>query len=84
MEMRYLCVFFQRLLDYRKPEVEAFEDHYNGENQILNLEWRLPENFHPDCAFLLVNLPLGEIARNTGIIKFSQLVKNGISEREWW
>ena len=65
--MWYLCVFFHRLLDYRKPEVEAlaelfgaFPDHNNGDTRIL--QWKLPDNFHNDCPFHFVNLPSEEIA----------------------
>ncbi|XP_010694965.2 uncharacterized protein LOC104907696 [Beta vulgaris subsp. vulgaris] len=67
--MLYLCVFFHRLLDYRKSEVEAlaelfgaFTDPNNGENHYLH--WKLPDDFHPDCPFHFVNIPSEDIARN--------------------
>ncbi|XP_021713615.1 tRNA (guanine(10)-N2)-methyltransferase homolog [Chenopodium quinoa] len=76
--MWYMCVFFHRLLDYRKPEVEAlaelfgaFAQDNNGE--IHSLEWKLPKNFHPDNPFHFVNIPSEDIARN--IAKRSILVK---------
>ncbi|CAO2833139.1 unnamed protein product [Amaranthus hypochondriacus] len=76
--MWYLCVFFHRLLDYRKPEVEAlaelfgtFPDLNNGDTRTL--QWKLPDNFHNDCPFHFVNLPSEEIACK--IAKRSILVK---------
>lgn len=85
--MWYLCVFFHRLLDYRKPEVEAlaelfgaFEqqeegDANNGENHnpSHSLQWKLPADFHPDCPFHFVNLPSEDFARK--IANRSILVK---------
>ncbi|KAF9612363.1 hypothetical protein IFM89_039081 [Coptis chinensis] len=78
--MWYLCVFFHRLLDYRRPEVEAlaqlfgaFED---GDDK-NTLDWKLPELHHPDSPFHLVNLPSEDIAKS--IANRSILVK-GIYE----
>lgn len=77
--MWYLCVFFHRLLDYRKPEVEslaklfgAFDDNQNDDVH-PQLQWKLPLHHHPDSPFHLVNLPSEEIARN--IANRSILVK---------
>ncbi|CAM8914373.1 unnamed protein product [Rhodiola kirilowii] len=72
--MWYLCVFFHRLLDYRKPEVEALAKlfgHYGP------LGWKLPQYHHPDSPFHLVDLPSEHLARS--ITKRSILVK-GIYE----
>lgn len=76
--MWYLCVFYHRLLDYRKPEFEslahlfgAFDDGSSNDNQ--SLEWKLPEHHHPDSPFHFVNLPNEDIARN--IANRSILVK---------
>lgn len=75
--MWYLCVFYHRLLDYRKPEVESLAELFgafskgeptnNGDlksNCSNSLEWKLPEHHHPDSPFHLVSLPSEEIARN--------------------
>ncbi|GAB4855310.1 hypothetical protein Ancab_023929 [Ancistrocladus abbreviatus] len=80
--MWYLCVFYHRLLDYRKPEVEALAelfgafgdevDHHNH-NQSRSLEWRLPEDYHTDSPFHYVDLPSEDIARK--IANRSILVK---------
>ncbi|OIT00622.1 PREDICTED: tRNA (guanine(10)-N2)-methyltransferase homolog [Nicotiana attenuata] len=88
--MWYLCVFYHRLLDYRKPEVESLAELFgafskeeptnNGDlksNGSNSLEWKLPEHHHPDSPFHLVNLPSEEIARN--VANRSILVK-GIFE----
>lgn len=66
--MWFLCVFYHRLLDYRKPEVESLADLFGAfdkeaEPENKSLEWRLPENHHPDSPFHFVNLPSEEIAR---------------------
>ncbi|KAI4335515.1 hypothetical protein L6164_014153 [Bauhinia variegata] len=80
--MWYLCVFFHRLLDYRKPEVESLAEHFGafGDNQNgdfssknRSLEWKLPLHHHPDSPFHFVNLPSEEVARN--IANRSILVK---------
>ncbi|KAK4801352.1 hypothetical protein SAY86_021839 [Trapa natans] len=78
--MWYLCVFYHRLLDYRKPEVEslaelfgAFHDHKEGRH----LEWKQPEDHHPDSPFHFVNLSSEQVARD--IASRSILVK-GIYE----
>lgn len=59
--MWYLCVFFHRLLDYRKPEVESLA-YLFGVNDAL--EWKLPKHHHPDSPFHFVNLPSEDIARS--------------------
>ncbi|CAA6660335.1 unnamed protein product [Spirodela intermedia] len=69
--MWFLCVFFHRLLDYRRPEVESLAELFG------HLEWKLTENFHVDSPFHFVSLPSEEIARK--IAKRSILVK-GIYE----
>lgn len=88
--MWYLCVFYHRLLDFRKPEVESLAELFgafskeeptnNGDLKSFgsnSLEWKLPEHHHPDSPFHLVNLPSEEIARN--VANRSILVK-GIFE----
>ncbi|XP_062084691.1 uncharacterized protein LOC133790876 [Humulus lupulus] len=67
--MWYLCVFFHRLLDYRKSEVEslahlfgAFDEDQESPFGYCTLEWKLPKHHHPDSPFHLVNLPSEEIA----------------------
>ncbi|CAI9103957.1 OLC1v1002556C1 [Oldenlandia corymbosa var. corymbosa] len=78
--MWYLCVFYHRLLDYRKPEVESLAELFGAfkeDPENKSLEWRLPENHHPDSPFHFVNLPSEEIARN--VANRSILVK-GIYE----
>nr|GMC81325.1 tRNA (guanine(10)-N2)-methyltransferase homolog [Ipomoea batatas] len=82
--MWYLCVFYHRLLDYRRPEVEslaqlfgAFDDDQRSGASEHYLEWRLPQHYHPDSPFHFVNLPSEEIARN--VANRSILVK-GIYE----
>lgn len=75
--MWFLCVFYHRLLDYRRPEVEslaqlfgAFDNDPNDPSDPRidasgnSLEWRLPQHYHPDSPFHFVNLPSEEIARN--------------------
>lgn len=68
--MWYLCVFYHRLLDYRKPEFESLADLFgafddtNPEATNKSLEWRLPLHHHPDSPFHYVNLPSEDIARN--------------------
>ncbi|OIW13179.1 hypothetical protein TanjilG_17535 [Lupinus angustifolius] len=78
--MWYLCAFFHRLLDYRKPEVEslarlfgAFEDEHQNGDVSYHLQWKLPLHHHPDSPFHFVNLPSEQIARN--IANRSILVK---------
>ncbi|KAG9151847.1 hypothetical protein Leryth_002115 [Lithospermum erythrorhizon] len=61
--MWYLCVFFHRLLDYRRPEVEALADLF-GAFEDCPLEWKLPQNYHFDSPFHFVNLPSEDVARN--------------------
>ncbi|KAL5566131.1 hypothetical protein UlMin_029295 [Ulmus minor] len=72
--MWYLCVFYHRLLDYRKAEVEsiahlfgAFDsEQANPENQqeptTHCLEWKLPQHHHQDSPFHFVNLPSEDVA----------------------
>ncbi|GAB2277678.1 hypothetical protein Dimus_012383 [Dionaea muscipula] len=83
-KMWYLCVFYHRLLDYRKPEVEAlahlfgvFSDdeelHCWSSPEFGSLRWKLPEHHHPDSPFHFVDLPSEDIARN--IANRSILVK---------
>lgn len=72
--MWFLCVFYHRLLDFRKPEVEALAELFGeeiAENE--SLQWRLPEHHHNDTPFHFVQLSSEEIARN--IAKRSILVK---------
>lgn len=67
--MWYLCVFFHRYLDYRKPEVESLAELFgafeNNQNDDVGskLQWKLPQHHHPDSPFHLVNLPSEQIAR---------------------
>lgn len=81
--MWYLCVFFHRLLDYRKPEVESLAELYgafgdsDGVDGHGSLEWKLPQHHHPDSPFHFVNLPSEVVARQ--IANRSILVK-GIYE----
>ncbi|XP_048135379.1 tRNA (guanine(10)-N2)-methyltransferase homolog isoform X2 [Rhodamnia argentea] len=82
--MWFLCVFYHRLLDYRKPEVEslalmfgAFDSDDGGQDGGEHLEWRLPEHHHPDSPFHFVDLPSEDVARD--IANRSILVK-GIYE----
>lgn len=80
--MWFLCVFFHRLLDYRRPEVESLAELFgvfgDGEGDSAcaerHLEWKLPENFHVDSPFHFVSLPSEEIARR--IAKRSESVLN--------
>ncbi|XP_078172466.1 tRNA modification 11 protein [Carex rostrata] len=79
--MWYLCVFFHRLLDYRRPEVESLAELFgreeaNGGSSPL-VEWMLPEKHHMDSPFHFVSLPSEDIARK--IASRSLLVK-GIYE----
>ncbi|KAL9235212.1 hypothetical protein vseg_009994 [Gypsophila vaccaria] len=69
--MWYMCVFFHRLLDYRKPEVEALTDLFQASGDDdgdgvykPQLEWKLPHKFHPDSPFHFVNLPSEDLARS--------------------
>lgn len=62
--MWYLCVFFHRLLEYRKAEFESLAGLFDGCSGATTLEWRLPEDHHPDSPFHYVNLPSEEMARN--------------------
>lgn len=63
--MWFLCVFYHRLLDFRKPEVEALAELFGeeiAENE--SLQWRLPEHHHNDTPFHFVQLSSEEIAKN--------------------
>lgn len=75
--MWYLCVFYHRLLEYRKAEFESLAGLFDGRSGATPLEWRLPEDHHPDSPFHLVDLPSEEMARS--IANRSILVK-GIYE----
>lgn len=56
-DMWYLCVFYHRLLDYRRPEVESLAELFGGPGAGDAVEWRMPENHHEDSPFHLVRLP---------------------------
>ncbi|XP_031745589.1 tRNA (guanine(10)-N2)-methyltransferase homolog isoform X5 [Cucumis sativus] len=73
--MWYLCVFYHRLLDYRKAEVESLAELFgeNGDHKGKKLEWKLPLHHHPDSPFHFVDLSSDDIARN--IANRSILVK---------
>ncbi|XP_022973875.1 tRNA (guanine(10)-N2)-methyltransferase homolog [Cucurbita maxima] len=73
--MWYLCVFYHRLLDYRKAEVESLAELFgeNGDHKGGKLEWKLPLHHHPDSPFHFVDLSSDDIARN--IANRSILVK---------
>ncbi|KAL8209527.1 hypothetical protein R6Q57_006259 [Mikania cordata] len=79
--MWYLCVFYHRLLDYRRPEFESLADLFGAfdddPTSSHSLQWKLPQHHHPDSPFHFVNLPSEDIARN--IANRSILVK-GIYE----
>ncbi|XP_057974054.1 uncharacterized protein LOC131161991 [Malania oleifera] len=78
--MWYLCVFYHRLLDYRRPEVESLAELFGafGDSaEQKSLEWKLPQHHHPDSPFHFVNLPSEDVARR--IANRSILVK-GIYE----
>lgn len=55
--MWYLCVFYHRLLDYRRPEVQSLAELFGGPGAGDAVEWRMPENHHVDSPFHLVRLP---------------------------
>lgn len=71
--MWYLCVFYHRLLDYRRPEVESLAELFGAFKQVEedgdgrpsphSLQWKLPENHHIDSPFHFVDLPSEEIVR---------------------
>lgn len=42
----------------------AFEDDNGYDKEKRSLQWRVPENHHPDSPFHLVNLPSEDVARN--------------------
>ncbi|CAI0375706.1 unnamed protein product [Linum tenue] len=71
--MWYLCVFFHRLLDYRRPEVEALAELFQPNKSNEPLKWRVPEDHHPDSPFHFVNLSSDDVARD--IANRSLLVK---------
>jgi tRNA (guanine10-N2)-methyltransferase len=62
--MWYLCAFYHRLLDYRKAEVESLAELFGARGDDRSLEWRLPEQHHPDTPFHFVNLPSEAAARD--------------------
>uniref|UniRef100_A0A0D6R2X9 tRNA (guanine(10)-N(2))-methyltransferase n=1 Tax=Araucaria cunninghamii TaxID=56994 RepID=A0A0D6R2X9_ARACU len=57
--MWYLCYFYHRLLDYRRPEVEALAKLFGG---LAQLDWKLPSNHHQDSPFHFVWLPSEKVA----------------------
>ncbi|XP_039117571.1 tRNA (guanine(10)-N2)-methyltransferase homolog [Dioscorea cayenensis subsp. rotundata] len=76
--MWFLCVFFHRLLDYRRAEVESLAVLFGSDGDgNRSLEWKLPEGHHIDSPFHFVSLPSEDIARK--IANRSILVK-GIYE----
>lgn len=75
--MWYLCVFYHRLLDYRKAEVESLAHLFGVLEDGSALQWKLPQHHHPDSPFHFVYLPSEDVARN--IANRSILVK-GIYE----
>ncbi|KAM3370538.1 hypothetical protein ACQJBY_011971 [Aegilops geniculata] len=76
--MWYLCVFYHRLLDYRRPEVQSLAELFGGPGAGDAVEWRMPENHHEDSPFHLVRLP-GDERLAAQIANRSLLVK-GIFE----
>ncbi|OEL20647.1 tRNA (guanine(10)-N2)-methyltransferase-like protein [Dichanthelium oligosanthes] len=76
--MWYLCVFYHRLLDYRRPEVESLAELFAGSGSGESVEWRMPENHHADSPFHLVRLP-GDERLAAQVANRSLLVK-GIYE----
>uniref|UniRef100_A0A0E0CLY9 tRNA (guanine(10)-N(2))-methyltransferase n=1 Tax=Oryza meridionalis TaxID=40149 RepID=A0A0E0CLY9_9ORYZ len=76
--MWYLCVFYHRLLDYRRPEVQSLAELFGGPGAGDAVEWRMPENHHVDSPFHLVRLP-GDERLAAQIANRSLLVK-GIYE----
>ncbi|XP_048424575.1 tRNA (guanine(10)-N2)-methyltransferase homolog [Pyrus x bretschneideri] len=66
--MWYLCMFYHRLLDYRKAEVESlaqlFANDEEDQYKTQRLKWRLPLHHHPDSPFHFVDLPSEDVARN--------------------
>ncbi|VAH58316.1 unnamed protein product [Triticum turgidum subsp. durum] len=76
--MWYLCVFYHRLLDYRRPEVQSLAELFGGPGGGAAVEWRMPENHHEDSPFHLVRLP-GDERLAAQIANRSLLVK-GIYE----
>ncbi|WVZ75032.1 hypothetical protein U9M48_023128 [Paspalum notatum var. saurae] len=76
--MWYLCVFYHRLLDFRRPEVESLAELFAGPGAGESVEWRMPENHHVDSPFHLVRLP-GDERLASQVANRSLLVK-GIYE----
>ncbi|RVX02475.1 hypothetical protein CK203_031190 [Vitis vinifera] len=62
--MWYLCVFYHRLLDYRKAEVESLAHLFGVLEDGSALQWKLPQHHHPDSPFHFVYLPSEDVARN--------------------
>lgn len=60
--MWYLCFFYHRLLDYRKAEVESLAQLFCSEDEVNDLQWRLPLHHHQDSPFHFVNLPSEDVA----------------------
>lgn len=63
-KMWYLCVFYHRLLDYRKAEVESLAHLFGVLEDGSALQWKLPQHHHPDSPFHFVYLPSEDVARN--------------------
>jgi tRNA (guanine10-N2)-methyltransferase len=65
--MWYLCVFYHRLLDYRRPEVESLAELFSTEEidcgSSTLVEWKLPEKHHMGSPFHFVSLPSEDMAR---------------------
>jgi hypothetical protein len=59
VKMWFLCYFYHRLLDYRRPEVAALAKLFGGDAE---LQWKLPLNHHEDSPFHFIWLPSEEIA----------------------
>jgi len=70
VKMWFLCYFYHRLLDYRRPEVAALAKLFGGDAE---LQWKLPLNHHEDSPFHFIWLPSEEIASK--IANRSVLVK---------
>lgn len=63
--MWYLCVFYHRLLDYRRPEFESLTQLFGepSSSSDVSLEWKIPKHHHPDSPFHFVNISSEDVAR---------------------